>query len=95
MRYAWSERKNAANVRKHGISFQRAIRIFSGQTLEEIDETGNYGEERIKAIGLVDDTEVLVVYADRPGSERRIISARKANKEEREAFWTALAPPDG
>lgn len=95
MRYTWDERKNATNIHKHGISFQRAVRIFSGPTLEELDETEIYGEERIKAIGLVEDTEVLVVYADRPRSERRIISARKANKEERLAYWNALSLPDG
>jgi uncharacterized DUF497 family protein len=89
MRYTWDAKKNAANIRKLGLSFQRASHVFSGPTLEEIDETANYEEERLKAIGLIEGTEVLVVYTDRPGGERRIISAPKANEEERKTFWKA------
>jgi len=90
MRFTWDARKNAANIRKHGIGFARAARIFSSPTLEAVDDASDYGEERIKAIGLVEDTEILVVYTDRPGGERRIISARKATREEREVFWRAI-----
>ena len=95
MYFTWDRRKSAANIRKHGISFERASRIFSGSTLEEIDDSQDYDEERIKAIGLVEDTEVLVLYTDRSGGERRIISARKASEEERKAYWDAFAPPHG
>ena len=95
MRYTWDAEKNAANVRKHGISFQRASRIFLGTTLEEIDETADYEEERIKAIGLVEETEIFVVYTDRARGEQRIISARKANAEERKAYWETFGAADG
>jgi uncharacterized DUF497 family protein len=90
MRFRWDAKKNSANIRKHGISFMNASRIFSGPTLEDIDETADYGEERIKAIGLVEGIEIFVVYTDRARGERRIISARKANEEERQAYWKAL-----
>ena len=40
---------------------------------------------------LIEDTEILVVYTDRPGGERRLISARKATSEERKIYWKAIA----
>jgi uncharacterized protein len=31
MRYTWDPAKNAANIRKHGISFEDALRIFDDE----------------------------------------------------------------
>ena len=93
MPYTWNPRKNAANIRKHGISFATAVQIFSGPTLETIDDTADYGEERIRAIGLCQGKEIFVVYTDRPRGERRIISARNATEEERQAYWEAFGSP--
>jgi uncharacterized DUF497 family protein len=91
MRYIWDDRKNAANIRKHGIAFARAIRIFEGPVLEEIDDRFDYGETRIQAIGHIDGTEVFVVYAESADEEHRIISARRATPEERQAYWREVA----
>jgi len=53
MRFTWDPAKNAANVRRHGIAFEDAARIFDGPTVERIDDRFDYGEERTYAIGLV------------------------------------------
>ena len=53
MRFIWDPAKNAANVRRHGIAFQDAARIFDGPTVERTDDCYDYGEVRIYAIGLV------------------------------------------
>ncbi len=46
MRFAWDPRKNRSNVRRHGITFQDAARIFEGATVERIDDRFDYGEAR-------------------------------------------------
>jgi len=90
MRFTWDARKNRQNVARHGIAFEDAVRIFDGPTLEKTDDRYDYGESRVYAIGMVNGIEVTVIYSDRPGTERRIISAWKAEKHEREAYWKNL-----
>jgi uncharacterized protein len=88
MRYEWDAAKSAANVAKHAVSFEDAIRIFEGPVLEVRDRRREYGEDRIIAIGLLDDLELTVVYTTRRDS-RRIISARRAHYRERKAYRDA------
>ena len=83
MEFEWDEEKNAGNIAKHAIDFVRAIRIFEGNVFES--STIRNHEERIKAIGLVDDLEICVVYVRR-GTVRRIISARRAHRNERKTY---------
>lgn len=91
IRYIWDPKKNAANIRKHGISFDDAVRIFEGTVLETIDDRQDYGETRVQAIGLFKSKEIFVVYAEGGDETRRIISARKAERHEREAYWKATS----
>ena len=95
MHHTWDPAKNAANIRKHGISFERAIRIFDGPLVERIDDRHEYGETRINAIGIIESTEVFVAFAEKGSGERRIISARKAGRKEREEFWRKTGPSHG
>ena len=94
MRYTWDPAKNAANIRKHGISFERAVRIFDGPIFEQIDDRYDYGEIRINAIGIIESIEIFVAFTEEDG-ERRIISARKADRKEREEFWRKTGPSHG
>jgi uncharacterized DUF497 family protein len=90
MKYTWDSRKDRQNVARHGIAFQDAIRILEGPTLEAIDDRFDQGEARIYAIGLVNEIEVAVVNSEPGEGERRIISAWRAERHEREAFWKAI-----
>jgi uncharacterized protein len=90
MPFEWDSAKNIANLAKHGVDFDDAIRIFDGPVLEQIDTRREYGEERIAAVGMTNEVELFVVYTWR-GPNRRIISARKANRHEREAYRSAGA----
>ncbi len=87
MQFTWDARKNTSNVRRHGISFQDAIRIFEGPTVERDDDRFDYGEPRTYAIGLIGLMEVTVIYSDRGEEARRIISAWRAEPHERRYFW--------
>ena len=47
MEFEWDENKNRENKGKHGISFQRAAKIFDdSRRLEKVDDRWDYGEER-------------------------------------------------
>ena len=85
MDFEWDEAKNEANIAKHGIGFLGAARIFDGPTLTFEDARRDYGETRMVAIGLLEDQETQVVYTMR-GQLCRIISARRARRNERRAY---------
>ncbi len=91
MRFEWDPAKRIANVRLHGVDFELAARIFEGPVLERHDDRLDYGENRWIAIGMVNAIELTVYYTDRAAA-RRIISARKANSDERDAFYRAVFP---
>jgi hypothetical protein len=91
MTYVWDKRKGRGNVARHGIAFEDAIRIFEGPTLERVDDRFDYGETRIYAIGVVDGLEITLIYTDVSETERRVISAWRAERHERTAYWQSLS----
>ena len=91
MNFVWDQRKNRANLVRHGIAFEDAIRIFEGPTLEKVDDRFDYGETRVYAIGVVSGIEMTLIYTDVSETERRIISAWRAERHERKAYWQTLS----
>jgi len=85
MLFSWDEAKHDQHRAARGFGFDFAALIFEGDTLEWIDDREDYGEIRIRAIGEVDKHVLHVVFTDR-GDERRLISARLANRKERERW---------
>lgn len=86
MIFEWDARKDAANLAKHGISFEEATLIFDGPVVTRYDVRKDYGETRQVSIGLIRQlVAVAVVHTDRRGVTR-IISARLANRRERNLF---------
>lgn len=80
-----SEAKSQATLRARGFDFAFASRIFDSRTYERVDDRRDYGEERYRAIGVVDGRYLFVVFTWR-GRTRRIISARDASGKERDAY---------
>ena len=66
MRFTWDSAKNAANLRRHGIAFRDAARIFRGPTVERTDDRYDYGEVRIYAIGVVNGIDHRDLHRSRP-----------------------------
>ncbi len=84
--FEWDDNKNKQNIAKHGICFTDACKIFSGITIDAIDDRYDYGEQRTISIGIVGGIAILtVVHTDRHGTIR-IISARQASKKERRLY---------
>jgi uncharacterized DUF497 family protein len=86
MDYEWDSGKEAANLAKHGISFVAAARVLeSGSTLELPSVRG--GEARWVAIGAHPTTGKLIAVVYTAREDRfRIISARRARKDEEEEY---------
>ena len=84
MTFEWDEKKNAINKKKHGISFEMAVRVFLDEKrIEKLDlEHSTFEEERTNIIGRVSDMLILFVVATDRNRNKRIISARKAEKDE-------------
>jgi uncharacterized DUF497 family protein len=86
LEFEWDPAKAVANQRKHGISFGRAQGVFEDpQHLEEDANETSYGERRSKAVGRLDNVMITVIFTYRHG-RRRIISARRARRDERERY---------
>jgi uncharacterized protein len=84
--FDWDVEKEAANLRNHDVAFDEAVLAFLDPfAFEELDDRENYGEERINLLGMCGDTMLHVTYTERDG-RIRIISARRAEKYEREDY---------
>ncbi len=59
MLFEWDEAKRRANLTKHQIDFQDAKRIFDRPVFERLES--RHDEERIFAVGLMEDIEIVVV----------------------------------
>jgi uncharacterized protein len=86
MVFEWDEQKATANLAKHGVPFEFATRVFlDPYRLEMIDNREDYGEIRYKAIGMVDERLLVVIYTIR-NPQIRLISARRAERYERRQY---------
>jgi uncharacterized protein len=91
--FEWDPKKGKTNKKKHGISFEEAQSVF-------YDENGRYmadpkyygGEERFLLLGMSSDPKILVVCHcyRRSDSMIRIISARRATKNEEALYWERI-----
>ncbi|MBI2585907.1 MAG: BrnT family toxin [Rhodospirillales bacterium] len=77
--------KDARNLAKHGISLARAAELFEQPFREIEDLRADYGERRFIAYGLIEERLFACVYVWR-GGRRRIVSLRKANRRETDAY---------
>ena len=89
MKFQWDENKEKINITKHGLDFKTAARVFEDENrIERYDEEHSFDEAPYITIGLVNGIAVIimVVYTEREDAIR-IISARKATKQEKEAYF--------
>ena len=87
MRFEWDPRKAAANLRKHGISFEEATTALRDDlALTGRDPDHSTGEARYITFGVSSRGRLLVVSHTERGGLVRIISARTATKSERKIY---------
>ncbi len=94
--FVWDERKRIATLTKHGVDFRDAIRIFENPVLTLPSHQRE--ESRWMAIGHLGGIVLTLVYVIR-GDCYRIITARRAHKDERRKYYAHVAgggdPPQG
>ena len=85
MNFEWDINKAKSNLKKHGVDFADAVTVFddfNALTIEDPD----HSEERFVTLGMDSYGRILVVAYTWRGDIPRLISARKATKQERKQY---------
>ena len=85
--FEWDETKRESNLRNHDVDFQDARRVIDGATF--IRQSDRKGEIRYMVYGFLDQEEVVIICTFRADS-CRIISARRARRDERKRYHARL-----
>ncbi|MCL2380078.1 MAG: BrnT family toxin [Treponema sp.] len=88
-RYIWNRLKNERNIKIHGISFEDAVTVFDDPfSVEEYDIENSITEDRYNFTGNIEGKWVVVTVTMTPKDNMtRIISAREADKLEKETYF--------
>ncbi|MBP5998452.1 MAG: BrnT family toxin [Azonexus sp.] len=90
MRYTHDPKKRAANLKKHGYDFSDAPPVIEGDhsvTFE--DRRFAYDEQRFITLGMLRGDVVVIATAE-TDEEIRVISMRKAERNEQEIYYSNL-----
>ena len=90
MTFEWDEAKKRTNIRKHGFDLADAEEMFRGILLIRPDPREDYGEERWLGVGTIQGRVAFVTFAELSDDTIRIISLRKATREERKEYEKAV-----
>ena len=91
MQFEWDEDKRLKNITKHGADFATAYQLWQSPMLVIEDDRCDYGETRWKALGIVEQRVMVVVYTRR-FDVVRIISYRKAKGRARNNILIFACP---
>ena len=84
--FEWDDAKAASNHRRHKITFEQAREVFADPfIIEWVDEGQDEHEQRLSALGMVENRLLFVAYTMR-GKTIRIVSARRAEPFERRRY---------
>jgi hypothetical protein len=87
LRFEWDRRKAAANLKKHGVSFEEALTVFADRLARIFDdEDHSFEEQREIIIGHSVQQRLLLVGFTVRGESIRIFSARKATRREQQDY---------
>ena len=89
LRFEWDPAKNALNRRKHGVCITEAATVFADETALLVDDPDHSdAEDRFVLLGLSSRWRVLVVVHCYRADDAviRLISARKADRQERARY---------
>jgi uncharacterized DUF497 family protein len=87
MKFSWDPKKAAANLKKHGVSFEEASTVFHDTlsiTGSDPDHSGQ--EQRFVTFGNSSQDRLLVVAHTDEGDTIRMISARLVTRQERSIY---------
>lgn len=81
MLFEWDENKARTNRAKHGVDFAIAPSFDFANAFIRLDDSDDFGEDRLVAIGLIEAGVYVMVYIERRHAIR-VISLRKATRQE-------------
>ena len=85
-KFEWDSEKAEINKKKHNVMFSVAAKVFLDYyRIDDYDELHSDDEERRRVIGKVGKI-LVVIYTER-GDRNRIISARRATKDEEDQYY--------
>ncbi len=90
LRFEWDRTKNRENIKKHGVSFEEAQTVFLDENaLRFFDPDHSEDEDRFIMLGMSFKLRVLVVCHCHRKNDTviRILSARRADKDEAKNYW--------
>lgn len=91
LKFEWDDNKDKANARKHGVSFDEAQTVFYDEyAIQFFDPEHSESEDRFILLGTSFKLNALVVCHcfRRDETVVRIISARKADIDEAQVYWS-------
>ena len=88
--FEWDKKKEEANIKKHGVSFEAARTAFYDEYAIQFFDPDHSEEDRFILLGVSHKLNTLVIchYFREKETLIRIISARKADKDEVDAYWS-------
>lgn len=87
MKFEWDENKAAANLSKHGVSFEEAKTVFDDPLyIDFYDPDHSHEEARYILVGESQQGRLLIVSYTERGEAIRLFSARKVTRAEREVY---------
>ena len=89
MEFDRDDAKRKANLRNHGIDFVGIEEVFEGETVTILDDRFDYGEQRFVTFGILDGRVVAVAHTE-TDNRIRVISVRKATKNEEESYYKEI-----
>jgi uncharacterized protein len=89
MRFEWDEAKRRANIKRHGFDFVLVESVFASDALTLLDVRFEYGEIRFLTLGMLNG-RVLAIAHTETDEITRIISVRKASKNEEELYYKEI-----
>lgn len=89
MKISYDPEKRRITLQERGLDFEDAPQVFAGVHYSRVDDRIDYGEIREISVGLLGEDVVIVVWTERDDS-RRIISMRKADRDERGEYYKQM-----
>lgn len=87
LKFEWSASKAASNIWKHGITFAEAQSVFYDESaIQYFDDDSSETEDRFLLLGLSNAARLLLICHCEAGGLIRIISARKATRNEQKHY---------
>ena len=91
--FSWDDRKARENLRKHGVPFEEAVTAFSDENARLMhDPKHSQDEDRFVLLGISSKLRILIIchVYRQDEKEIRIISVRKADRDERKQYGELL-----